>query len=80
MIYTLHVLSWDISYEPSKIQNTVVDSVPPFHPIVSAIETPTYKLAKTFVLLLEPLPRNHHTIKPKILLCSAKNLKTLIRF
>ena len=38
-----------------KIHKTIVDGVSPFHPILSAIRTPTYKLAKFFVPLLEPL-------------------------
>ena len=35
-----------ILYGLCKIHKSIVDGVPPFHPILSAIGTPTYKLAK----------------------------------
>ena len=47
-----------ILYGLCKIHKSIVDGVPPFRPILSAIGTPTYKLAKIFVPLLEPLAYN----------------------
>ena len=41
-----------------KIHKSIVDGVSPFHPILSAIRTPTYKLAKFFLSSLEPLTYN----------------------
>ena len=35
---------------------------PPFRPISSALETPTYKLAKVLVSVLEPLTTNKYTV------------------
>ena len=52
-----------------KFHKSIVDGVPPFRPILSAIGTPTYKLAKCFVSLLEPLTHNQHTIKDSFLFC-----------
>ena len=40
-----------------------VDDSPPFRPILSALETPTYKLAKYLVPILEPLTNNKYTVK-----------------
>ena len=47
-----------IFYDLCKIHKSIVDGVPPFHPILSAIRTPTYKLAKFFLSSLEPLTYN----------------------
>ena len=56
-----------------KIHKSIVDGVSPFHPILSAIRTPTYKLAKFFVPLLEPLTYNQYSIKDSFSFC--KELK-----
>ena len=40
-----------------------VNDCPPFRPILSALQTPTYKLAKYLVPILEPLTKNKYTIK-----------------
>ena len=52
-----------ILYGLCKISKIIVDGVPPFRPVLSAIGIPTYKLAKFFVPLLEPLTYNQCTIK-----------------
>ena len=44
-----------ILYGLCKVLEAVVDVCPPFHPILSAIRTPTYKLAKCLVLNLPQL-------------------------
>ena len=41
----------------------VTDRCPSFRPILSAINTPSYKLAKFLVPLLTPLTSNDYTIK-----------------
>ena len=46
--------------------------VPPFRPILSAIETPIYKLAKFHVPLLEPLTCIHYTIKDSLAFCEER--------
>ena len=38
-----------------KIQKDIVDNYPPFSPILHAINTPTYKLAKLCVPILKSL-------------------------
>ena len=58
-----------ILYGLCKIHKSIVDGVPPFRPILSAIGTPTYKLAKFFVPLLVPLTYNQYTIKDSFLFC-----------
>ena len=40
-----------------------VDGCPPFRPILSALQTPTYKLAKYLVPILEPLTNNKCKVK-----------------
>ena len=40
-----------------------VDGCRPFRPILSALQTPTYKLAKSLVSVLEPLANNKYTVK-----------------
>ena len=40
-----------------------VDGCPPFRPILSALQTPTYKFAKYLVPIFEPLSNNKYTVK-----------------
>ena len=66
-----------ILYGLCKIHKSIVDGVPPFRPILSAIGTPTHKLAKIFVLLLEPVTYNQYTIKDSFSFCEElKHLNT----
>ena len=58
-----------ILYGLCKIQIRIVDEVPLFRPILSTIGIPTYKLAKVFVPLLEPLAYNQYTIKDSFSFC-----------
>ena len=77
MNYTLQVQKPGIFYGLCKIHKSIVDRFPPFRPILSAIGTPTYKLAKIFVLLLEPLAYNQYTIKDSFSFCEElKHLNT----
>ena len=50
-------------YGLAKIHKALEDGVPSFRPILSAIETPTYKLATFCDQLLKPLTNNDYTIK-----------------
>ena len=50
-------------YGSAKVHKIVADGLPSFRPILSAIGTPTYKLAKFLVPMLEPLATNEYTIK-----------------
>ena len=50
-------------YGLAKVHKIVTDGFPSFRPILSAIGTPTYKLAKFLVPILEPLTTNECTIK-----------------
>ena len=52
-----------IMYGLAKVHKIVRDGLPSFRPILSAISTPTYKLAKFLVPILEPLITNKYTIK-----------------
>ena len=40
-----------------------VDGCPPFRPILSALQTPTYKLVKFLVNILDSLTANKNTVK-----------------
>ena len=50
-------------YGLAKVHKIVTDNLPSFRTILSAIGTPTYKLAKFLVPILEPLTTNEYTIK-----------------
>ena len=52
-----------ILYGRAKIHKPIKDSVPRFPPILSDIGTPTYQIARFFVLLLAPLTSNEYIIK-----------------
>ena len=65
-----------IFYALGKIHKALEDGIPTFRPILSAIGTPTYKLAKFCDKLLKPITTNEYTIKD--LFSFAKEMKTLI--
>ena len=50
----------------AKVHKPVITQCPSLRPILSAINTPSYKLAKFLVLLLTPLTSNDFTIKDSI--------------
>ena len=50
-------------YGLCKVHKAIVDTCPPFRPILSAIGTPTYKIAKFLVPVLNCLTVNEFTIK-----------------
>ena len=52
-----------VMYGLSKVHKQLVDGFPKLRPILSAINTPTYKLAKFLVTIMEPLTKNEHTVK-----------------
>ena len=52
-----------IMYGLAKVHKIVTDGLPSFRPILSAIGTPTHKLAKFLVPILEPLTYNEYNIK-----------------
>ena len=52
-----------VLYGLSKVHKPVVDGIPKLRSILSAINTPTYKISKYLVKLLEPFTRNHYTAK-----------------
>ena len=52
-----------IMYGLAKVHKIVRDGLPSFRSILSAIGTPTCKLAKFLVPILEPLTTNEYTIK-----------------
>ena len=51
-----------ILYGSSKIQKETRNGLPPFRPILSAIDTPTYKLAKFLLKFLTPSTANEYTV------------------
>ena len=46
-----------------KVRETSVGNCPPFRPILSALNTPSYKVAKLLVPILKPLTTNEFTVK-----------------
>ena len=59
----LHQLGPGIMQRLCKVQKDIIDNCPPFRPILSAINTPTYKLAKFLVPILKSLTSNDYTVK-----------------
>ena len=52
-----------IMYGSCKVHKKCVGACPPFRPTLSALQTPTYKLAKYLVPVLESLTYNKYTVK-----------------
>ena len=50
-------------YGLCKVRKQEVDGCPPFRPILSALQTPTYSLAKFLVPILDTLTKNEYTVK-----------------
>ena len=50
-------------YRLCKVHKDIIDSFPPFRPILSAINTATYELAKFLVPILKSLSSNEYTVK-----------------
>ena len=50
-------------YGLPKGHKTVINNIPQFRPILSAINTPVYKLGKYLVPILTPLTVNEYTVK-----------------
>ena len=52
-----------ILYGNPKVHKPVVNNLPKFRPILSAINTPGYNVAKFLIPILEPLTHNEFTVK-----------------
>ena len=50
-------------YGSCKVYKVSVGNCPPFRPLLSALNTPTYKLSKFLVPILKPLTANASTVK-----------------
>ena len=50
-------------YGSAIVHKTIIDWLPPFRPILSAIGTPTYRLAKFLVPVLSYITQNEFTVK-----------------
>ena len=55
--------SFEVLYGLCKTYKEVLDKCPPFRPILLAIKTQSYKLAKFLVPLIEPITKNNFTVK-----------------
>ena len=55
-----------VPYGLAKIHKALEHGVPSFQPVLSAIGTPTYKLAKFCDQLLKPLKNDEYTIKDSL--------------
>ena len=52
-----------VMYGSCKVHNTSVENCPLIRPVLSALNTPTYKLLKFLVPILKPLTTNEFTLK-----------------
>ena len=59
-----------ILYGLCKVHKIVTEGIPPFRPILSAINTPSYHLAKFFVPILSELTKNEFVLKDSFLFSS----------
>ena len=50
-------------YGLCKVHKQEVDGCPPFMPTLSALQTPTYNLAKFLLPILDPLTKEEYTVK-----------------
>ena len=50
-------------YGLCKVHKQEVDGCPPFRPILSALQTPRYNIAKFLVPILDTLTKNEYTVK-----------------
>ena len=50
-------------YRICEVHKEIIYNCPPFRPILSAVKTPTYKLAKFLVSILKSLKSNEYTVK-----------------
>ena len=55
--------SFGVLYGLCKTHKKVLDKCPPFRPILSAFETPSYNLAKLLAPVIEPITKNNFTVK-----------------
>ena len=62
-IIYIHQVKPGVLYGLAKIHKALDDGIPSFRPILSAIGTPTYQLAKFCDQLLKPLANNYDAIK-----------------
>ena len=53
----------DVMYGSCKVHSASVENCPQCRPFLSALNTPTYKLAKFIVPILKPLITNEFTVK-----------------
>ena len=49
-------------YGLAKVHKQLINNCPPFRPLLSAIGTPTYSIAKFLVPILKPLTTNDYTL------------------
>ena len=50
-------------YGSCKVRKGSVENCPPFRPNLAALNMPTFKLVKFFVLILKSLTKNEFTVK-----------------
>ena len=50
-------------YGHCKVHKDIIDNYPPFRPILSVVNTATYKLTKFLVSILKSLTSNEYTVK-----------------
>ena len=71
----------DIFYGQAKVHKPLENNCPSFRPILSAIGTPIYHLAKFIVPILKPLTENEYTVHDSFSFgseVSKRNSKTLM--
>ena len=54
-----------ILYGLAKVHKQLINNCPPFWPILSAMGTPTYNIAKFLAPILKPLTINDYTVKDR---------------
>ena len=57
-------------YGLAKVHKQLVNGFPKLRPILSAINTPTYKIAQFLVNIMEPLTKDQYTVKDSFEFCN----------
>ena len=69
-----------VLYGLGKVHKEINNGLPPFRPILSAIGTPTYKLAKFLLPFLTPLTQNEYTVTDSFHFAEEMFLNIILKF
>ena len=69
-----------VMYGLAKVHKQLVNGFPKLRPILSAINTPTYKIAQFLVNIMEPLTKDQYTVKDSFEFCNDIRIQNQTKF